>query len=52
MKKKYEYKSGCVYVTLPRTNDRKELIKATEDFLKRAIKGGYTHGNSNKSGNI
>lgn len=52
MNKKYKYKNGYVYVTLPRTSDRSELIKATEDFLKKVIKGGYTHGNSNKSGNI
>lgn len=39
MKKIYKYRNGTIYVTLPETCDREKLKKATEEFLKEAIKG-------------
>lgn len=52
MDKEYRYKNGYVYVTLPRTCNRDELIKATEEFLKKVIRGGQKNGYTDKSGNI
>ena len=52
MNKIYKYKNGSVYVTLPGTCDRDKLISATEEFLRKVIKGGYEYGNTNKSRNI
>lgn len=52
MNKIYRYKNGYVYVTLPRTCNRDELIKATEEFLKKVIKGGRDNGYTDKSRNI
>lgn len=52
MEKVYKYRNGTIYVMLPESCDREELKKATEEFLKKAIKGGYKYGNSNSSRNI
>lgn len=41
----YKCKNGTIYVTLPKSCDRKNLIKATEDFLKKVISEGYQNGN-------
>jgi hypothetical protein len=38
MKKIYKCRNGTIYVTLPETCDRNKLKKATEEFLKKAIK--------------
>jgi hypothetical protein len=47
MEKIYKYKSGTIYVTLPKSCDRDALKKATEEFLKKALYGGKKNGNSN-----
>ena len=52
MDKEYRYKNGYVYVTLPRTCNRDELKKATEEFLKKVVKGGSHNGNGNTGRNI
>lgn len=52
MEKKYEYKNGIIYVTLPETCDRENLRKVTEDFLKKVIRGRDKYGNSNTSANF
>jgi hypothetical protein len=47
MEKRYEYKNGIIYVTLPESCDREKLRKATEEFLKKAMYGGRSNDNSN-----
>ena len=52
MERTYKYKNGTIFVTLPESCDREELRKATEEFLKKAISGGYKNGYSYSSGNF
>lgn len=52
MKKKYEYESGTIYVTVPENHDRERLRKVTEEFLKKVIYGGSKNGNGNTSTNF
>ena len=40
MEKRYDYKNGTIYVTVPETCDRDKLRRVTEDFLKKVIDGG------------
>lgn len=49
MKRTYEYQNGTIFVSLPSSSDRENLIKATEDFLKKVISEGVNNGNSNTS---
>ena len=49
MDKIYKYKNGTIYVTLPESCDRENLIKITEDFLKKVINGGSKNGNNHSS---
>lgn len=49
MNKIYNFKNGTIYVTLPETCNREKLKKATEEFLKGAIKGRKNNGYSNTS---
>lgn len=51
MQRIYKCKNGVIYVTLPESCDREKLIKATEEFLRKAI-GGKNSGNSNTSRNL
>lgn len=46
MEKTYKCKNGTIYVTVPKTCDREELRKVTEEFLKKVINGGKKNGNS------
>lgn len=43
------YKNGIVYVVSLESYDRKNIIKATENFLKKVISEGIKNGNSNTS---
>ena len=52
MERVYKYKNGTIYVTLPKSCDREELRKATEEFLRKVISGGKKNGNSNSRRNI
>ena len=52
MKKIYEYQNGTIYVTLPKSCDRKVLKKVTEEFLKKVLSEEIKNGNSNKSKNF
>ena len=52
MERTYKYRNGTIYVTLPESCDREELMKVTEDFLKKVINGGKNNGNSNSSRNL
>ena len=52
MEKIYKYENGTIYVTTPESCDRENLRKVTEDFLKKVIYGGVTHGNSNTRANF
>lgn len=52
MEKIYKYQNGTIYVTLPTSCDREKLKEATEDFLKKVLKGGTRNGNSYSSGNF
>ena len=47
MKKVYRSKNGTITVEIPKSCDRKELLKVTEDFLKKVLSGGTNNGNSN-----
>lgn len=42
----YKGKNGTVYVMLPESRDRKNLIKATEEFLKKVMNGEHKNGNN------
>lgn len=52
MEKIYECQNGTIYVTLPTSCDREKLKEATEDFLKKVLKGGTHDGYKNSSGNF
>lgn len=52
MKRKYEYKNGTIYVTIPETCDREKLRKVTEEFLKKVIYGRDKNGNGNTCRNF
>ena len=52
MKRKYEYKNGIIYVTLPETCDREKLRQVTEEFLKKVMYGGTKNGDSNTRRNF
>ena len=49
MKKTYKYQNGVIHVTLLKSYDRENLIKATEEFLKKVISEGIKDGNGNTS---
>ena len=49
MEKIYECQNGVIYVTLPESCDREKLKEATEDFLKKVLKGGTYNGYNNSS---
>lgn len=40
MREIYNYKNGVIYVFIPDKCDREELLKVTENFLKKVIAGG------------
>lgn len=46
MEKVYEYQNGTIYVTLPKSCDRENLKKATEEFLKKVISEEKKNGNN------
>ena len=50
MEKIYTYENGKIIVVLP--NDLSNLKKATEDFMRNVIKGGFEHGNRRSSRDI
>lgn len=52
MERIYEYENGTIYVSSPDVSDRRELQKATEEFLKKVIKERLKNGNSYTSGDI
>lgn len=52
MDKTYRYRSGTISVTLPKSCDREELARVTEEFLKKVISEGNKHGNFNTSRNF
>ena len=52
MERIYKCKNGIIVVTLPKSCDREELKKLTENFLKKAISGGKKNGNSYTSSYI
>ena len=52
MEKVYKCKNGTIHVTVPKTCDREELRKVTEDFLKKVINGGKNNGNCYPSRNF
>lgn len=52
MERKYEYKNGTIYVTIPETCDREKLRRVTEEFLKKVIDGRDKNGNSNTRTNF
>ena len=47
MEKIYKFKNGTIFVTQPKSCDRDELRRVTEDFLKKVLSGGKNNGNSN-----
>lgn len=40
MKKTYRSKNGTITVEIPKSCDRKQLKKITEEFLKKVVSGG------------
>lgn len=40
MEKIYKYKNGVIHVFTPEKCDREQLMKVTEEFLKKVIAGG------------
>lgn len=52
MKKVYKYQNGIVCVSLPKSCDRENLKKATEEFLKKVIREETKNDNSNTSANF
>ena len=52
MDKIYKCKNGTIYVTLPESCDREALKKATEEFLKKVLRGGKKHVNGYTSENL
>lgn len=52
MKKTYEYENATIYVTSTKTVSREELIKSTEEFMKKVIRGGNQNGNTNSTRNF
>ena len=52
MKKTYRYKNGTICVTLSKSYNRENLMKVTEEFLKKVISEELKNGNSNTSKNF
>lgn len=52
MERTYKFRNGTIFVTLPKSCDREELKKATEEFLKKVISEVNKNGNSNSSRDI
>lgn len=52
MERVYKFKNGTIVVTVPKSCDREELKKATEEFMKKVMKEVNKNGNSNSSRNI
>ena len=52
MERKYEFKNGTIVVTSSKTCDQEKLKKATEEFIKKVMHGGYKNGNTNSTRNL
>lgn len=52
MEKIYRCKNGVIFVEVPDTCDREKLRKVTEEFLKKALNGGYKNEYINSSRNF
>ena len=52
MEKIYTYKNATILITKPDEKQMKSIKNATNEFMKKVIKGGYLDGNNNSSGDI
>lgn len=52
MERIFKSKNGVIVVTVPETCDRKQLMKETEEFLRKVIIRRNNNGNSDTSGNF
>lgn len=52
MKKTYKYENAIIRVTSSKSCSREELIKLTEDFMKKVIYGGKKNGYTNTTRNF
>lgn len=52
MEKIYRYENATICVTSTKTCDQENLKKATENFLKKVMRGGKQYGNTNSTRNL
>jgi len=52
MEKTYKYDNAIIRVTSSKSCSREELIKSTEEFMKKVLHGGKKHGNTNSTRNL
>ena len=52
MEKVYKYENATVYVTSAKSCDRQELVRATEEFVRKVISGGKKNGNLDQTRNF
>ena len=52
MEKVYTYKNATICIRKADAYNRRNVEKATEEFLKKVISGGNNNGNSNTSRNF
>lgn len=52
MERTYKFKNGTIVVTVPKSCEREELKKATEEFLKNVMKEVNKNGYSNTRTNF
>ena len=52
MEKTYKYDNAIIRVTSTKTVSREELIKSTEEFMKKVIHGGKKNGYTNTTRNF
>ena len=52
MEKTYKYENATIYVTSTKSCDRQELVRATEEFVRKVISGGKKNGYIDKTGNL
>ena len=49
MEKVYKYDNATIYVTSTKSCNRQELVRATEEFVRKVISGGNKNGYIDKT---
>ena len=52
MEKVYKYENATIYVTSTKSCDQQELVRSTEEFVRKVIRGGKVNGYFDKTRNL